>query len=284
MNYKVKFKKIYIEITNVCNKNCSFCIKSNKKKREMTVNEFKKVVSKIKRYTDYVYLHVKGEPLLHSGFGEIIKICEENNLKVNITTNGTLLEKRMDIIKKSPCIRQINISLHSFEDDKNIEKIIKILDVVKKIHDETNIIFSLRLWNMKDNELSLENKNIINEIVKLYDVLDDSIYINKSYKIGKNLYLNKDKMFDWPSLELKNYSNIGYCYGLKTHVAILSDGTVVPCCLDSDGILNLGNIFNETIEEILQKEKTKKIILGFQNRKVEEELCKKCTYKERFKK
>lgn len=62
----MKFKKIYVEITNICNLNCSFCSKDNLKKKEMSLQEFDKVLSKIRQYTDTIYLHVKGEPLLHS--------------------------------------------------------------------------------------------------------------------------------------------------------------------------------------------------------------------------
>ncbi|HHW69713.1 MAG TPA: radical SAM protein, partial [Tenericutes bacterium] len=112
----------------------------------------------------------------------------------------------------------------------------------------------------------------------------EKIYKTNNYKINNNLYLNKEKVFDWPSLGLNNNDSRGFCYGLKSHIAILSDGTVVPCCLDSNGIIDLGNIFEENLEKILEKERTKKIINGFKSRTIVEELCKKCTYKNRFNK
>ena len=88
-------------------------------------------------------------------------------------------------------------------------------------------------------------------------------------------------MFEWPDL-CKSDGSDGYCHGLKDQIAILVDGTVVPCCLDNNGDINLGNIHTESMEEILNKEKTTKIIEGFKNRVAVEQLCKKCTYKNRF--
>ena len=61
----VKFKRIYIEITNVCNLNCSFCSNSNKVKREMTPEEFKE-------YEDFAkslgFRHVESSPLVRSSY------------------------------------------------------------------------------------------------------------------------------------------------------------------------------------------------------------------------
>ena len=107
-----RFSKIYVEITNNCNLNCSFCSKDNLPKKEMSVDEFRIVIDKIKDYTDNIYLHVKGEPLLHSHLDEILTICDNIGINVRITTNGTLLSKKKDILLKHN-IKQINVSLHS---------------------------------------------------------------------------------------------------------------------------------------------------------------------------
>ena len=72
-----------------------------------------------------------------------------------------------------------------------------------------------------------------------------------------------------------------FCKGLDTHIGILADGTVIPCCLDSSGIINLGNIYEENLSDILEKEKTKQIISGFKNNKLVEELCQKCDFRKK---
>ena len=98
------FKKIYIEITNICNLKCKFCPETSRKKEQMELEKFEEVISKIHNHTKLVALHVKGEPLLHSKLEDILKILEKYNLKANITTNGTLIKEKIDIIKKSKAV------------------------------------------------------------------------------------------------------------------------------------------------------------------------------------
>lgn len=272
------FKKIYVEITNYCNLNCSFCSKDSRVRKEMSLSEFESVIRKIDKYTDYVYLHVKGEPLFHSDIGGILNICRKYNKKVNITTNGTLLESKLDvIINNNDVIRQINISIHSMPSNK------KYLDMVSscvmKILDSSNIIISLRLWNIAFN---IDKNMDVYDYLRDRFMLDDLVYMkmksDMKIKLRDRLYLNKDRVFVWPSLSNSYYSEVGKCYGTISHVGILSDGTVVPCCLDSDGIINLGNIFVSDFDSIINSEMFILIRNGFrENRKICK-LCKKCSF------
>ena len=262
----MKFKKIYIEITNICNLNCSFCLRTTKPRKEMSLKEFEEILKKIDNYTDYIYLHVQGEPLLHSNFDGILKLCSKYNKKVNITTNGILLTKQIDTILKSDVVRQVNISMHSFKND-DIKDILKC----SKLLSDKGIYVVFRFWVY--NELQ---NNLINEIKNYFNV---EIENKDNIKVIDNIYINKDEEFIWPSLDNKESKKEGTCLGLKTHIAILSDGTVIPCCLDSSGVINLGNIFTEDLDIILDKERTKKIIRGFNNNKLCEELCQKCGFK-----
>jgi len=276
----MRFKKIYIEITNSCNLNCSFCHNNNRSKHFMNVEKFKEVISKIKGYTEYIYLHVKGEPLLHPNLEEILAICEQNNIKVNITTNGTLLKTRYDILKKFSCVRQLNISLHS--ENNLLTYYDDVFETCKEL--SQNMFISYRLWTLKDYKLDKKSTDVVDKIIKSYNLstnIVEKLYCDRSVKIFLNTFANKDNLFSWPTLDAENESD-GFCYGLNTHIGILVDGTVVPCCLDGEGIINLGNIFEETIEEILQKGRTKQIIENFNQNKCSEELCKKCEYKNRF--
>ena len=277
---KKRFKKIYIEITNKCNLNCSFCSRTTKEGKELTIDEFIEIISKIKDYTDYVYLHVQGEPLLHKDLEEFLNICEDNNIKVNITTNGTLINKYVDIFKKSKSLRQINISLHSENNKKNYYD--EVFSSCKKL--SSNIYISYRIWNLNTLKPTKELINIIDKISEYYeldDSLKESILKEKSTKIYINTFVDKDNLFEWPDLN-NSVDKDGFCYALKTHIGILSDGTVVPCCLDRDGIINLGNIFKESLDDILNKKITKDIIDGFKNNKAVHPLCKKCNFRDRF--
>ena len=274
-----RFAKIYVEITNVCNLSCSFCSKSHLPKREMSVDEFKIVVDKIKNYTDSVYLHVKGEPLLHTKLEEILKICSNNNIKVNITTNGTLLDKKKTLLLKYP-IRQINVSLHSENNVSNYyESVFTTCDELSK---KTTIIY--RIWTLPSLRLDNLSTHIVDKIKKHYSLSNDivdKIITDKNVKITDNIYLDKDYEFEWPKItSLK--SNVGTCLGTRSHIAVLSNGDVVPCCLDSEGIIKLGNIFHQELDEILNSELFQKINNGFKNKQVVCELCRSCTFRERF--
>ena len=264
INGMKKFKKIYIEITNICNLNCSFCSKDNKEKREMTLIEFEHILKQIDNYTDYLYLHVKGEPLLHSEIEEIINLCKKYHKYINITTNGTLLKQKLNILEN---VRQINISLHSLIDKNKLIDILKCGDYLS----EKNVQVVYRFWTNN-------NRDLIKNILDYYNYKDE---LSNNMKLKDNLYLNKSFEFVWPSLNNPFISNIGYCQGMNSHIGILVDGTIIPCCLDSSGIINLGNIYEEDLKDILNKEKTKQVINGFKNNKLVEELCQKCDFRKK---
>lgn len=276
-----RFSKIYIEITNYCNLNCSFCSDSNRKKKEMTVDEFEIVIDKIKDYTDNIYLHVKGEPLLHSRLDELLSICDENKINVRITTNGTLLEQKKDILLKHR-IKQINVSLHSENSIPDYyDKVFNTCDILRN---NTTVIY--RIWVLSSLKLDKLSTAIVNKMKNHYNLstnIVDKIISEKNIKIRDNLYIDKDYEFDWPKLTNKK-SDIGTCLGTKSHIAILSDGNVTPCCLDSEGIIKLGNIFENDLDEILNGKLFIEINNGFKNNKIVCELCKCCTFRDRFNK
>lgn len=265
----MRFKKIYIETTNLCNLNCDFCIKNRRKKEIMTIQNFKIILSKIKNYTNYIYLHILGEPLLNPKLNEFILLASNEGFNINITTNGYLIDK----IKDNKNIRQVNISLHSFDVKYNVELkkyLNNIFDSVEELIKNDTYV-SLRLW--VKNKYS---EDIINEVNNYYKV-----NITKNTKIKENLFFNFEKQFIWPDLNNSYYNESGKCYGLTDHIGILVDGTIVPCCLDTLRIINLGNIFKEEIDEILNKKTVIKMIEGFKNNKKEMELCKHCNFLER---
>lgn len=255
----IKFKRIYVEISNICNLNCPFCIKDKRSKRSMRLDEIKIVFEKIKPYTDYIYLHVKGEPLMHNDFSKILDLAYEYNLNVNITTNGTLIKKNINTLLNSKALRQINISLHELES-------IYMNDVIDLIKNNKNKYIQLRLW--VNNELS--NKN--------YQILNDNFNIIGN-KVYENTFLSIEKEFIWPDIDNDYYNEVGTCLSGKMHLAILSNGIITPCCLDSSGIINLGNIFNDDLNTILNSKKYIDFIKGLNNNKLVEKLCQHCMYR-----
>ena len=253
---------------------CSFCPETNRSKATMSVNNFENVARQIAQYTDYVYLHVKGEPLLHPQLKEILDICKRYNLKVNISTNGTLLSEKYLLLKE---IRQLNISLHSFEDN-NDEKLNSYLSNILNCVDylvKEGVIVRYKLWNAQNGK---DNNKIIEVLENWYNLKITTTSYNKDIKLKDKVFLSIKAPFKWPDLqdETKDEST---CYGLRQQIAILVDGTVVPCCVDNNGNINLGNIFENSLEEILNTDIVKQIQTGFENNKCVHDLCKKCEYR-----
>lgn len=273
----MRFKKVYIEILNSCNLQCSFCIQNQRMPKMMDIEQFQHIINEIKPYTNYVYLHVLGEPLLHPNLVEFLNICAKEGIQVNLTTNGTLIKNRIeDLVTCS--IRQINISLHSYSQHHQKNYLKDIVDSVKKLEDNTFI--SYRLWSMRNGILDEDSQAMLNELCEHYHV--EAKNSNKSMKLGQHVYLNFDEVFEWPSLQHSLVSNVGSCRGFVDMCAILVDGTVVPCCLDSLGDVTLGNIFTSSFSDILNTKKATAFLEGMKARKLQEELCQKCGYRTRF--
>ena len=274
-----KYKRIYIEITNNCNLNCSFCSEVLKPRRNMSLEEFEEVLNKIKDYTDYIYLHVKGEPLVHKDIIEFINKANEYNLKVNLTTNGVLFDKYAKELGKCKNLNKINFSLHSENNKPNYLE--DIFDNIKYLSTNTTVIY--RLWTLKNNKLDEKSTIIVDKIKEYYNLSSetvDKIKNENNIKISSTIYVDKDNEFIWPTVN--NHKSEGFCYGLSTHIAILVDGTVVPCCLDSNGVIELGNIFTDSLEDVINSNRYQNLLKSLRDRKPCEELCKSCVFKERF--
>lgn len=270
----MKFKKIYIEILNYCNLNCSFCEKTKKIKKMMSIEEFNKIINEVKKYTEYIYLHVQGEPLLHPNLKEFFEIAYQNNIKVNITTNATLLEKNIDLLINSKSLRQINLSLQALQILPNKEKYYD--SIIKLIENNTNIYLSLRLWG------NFDNQDVSKEISYFTEKIKTTINLNETNKLLPRVFFSLDEEFKWPNLNDPFNTDLGHCKAIS-QLGILSDGTVIPCCLDKDGIIDLGNIFKDSLDNILNSDRYQNFLENFKKGIITEELCKHCTFRNRFK-
>lgn len=275
-----RFAKIYIEISNICNLKCSFCPGTVRSPRRMSLNEFKTVLNKIKPYTDYIYFHLLGEPLCHPEIESFFKLADEMDFKVIITTNGTLLSKITDILINSKAHYKTVISLHSFEANDNKisfnEYLKNCFEYAKCAENKKTVV--LRLWNNggKDS-LNSEILSVLeNYFPKPWNMERNGI------RIGNKIFLQYGDKFDWPALESNDIDEKVFCYGLRDQIGILADGTVVPCCLDSNGDIALGNIFKDDLGDILASQKAVNIYNGFSNRTACEELCKRCSFVRKF--
>lgn len=277
------FKKIYIEITNICNLKCKFCPETIRDKQMMSIENFEKIINKIHKYTNLVCLHVKGEPLLHNQLFDILNILEKYNLKTNITTNGTLIKQKLELIKKSKVIRQINFSIHSINENEQLQE--KYLqDIFESVEELSDKIISYRLWNLKTIKENKINNNIIKMIENYYHInnLKQQLMENDFIQLRKNIFINQDTEFTWPDINKPQIIEKGRCLALKEQIAILVDGTVVPCCLDNNGDIPLGNILEEDFEDIMNNTMSMEIKQNFSNGIIICELCKTCGFLKRL--
>jgi radical SAM protein with 4Fe4S-binding SPASM domain len=258
----------------------------------MDLRRAEEIFLKIKPFTDHVYLHVKGEPLLHPEIDKILDLAYLHQIKVNITTNGVLIDTVKNKLLNKPALRQINFSLHSFDSDlktfKDSNYFEDIFNFTEKVLTDSKTIVSFRLWNLdSDNKVNIakaKNQKILRRIESKFALptIVEELVPGRGVKICERLFLNLDSVFEWPDLTSNSENPNGFCYALRSHIAVLADGTVVPCCLDGEGILALGNIFLEDFGEIISNNRSKAIYDGFSETKAIENLCKKCSFKGKF--
>lgn len=288
-----KFKKFYIETTSICNLSCTFCPPTQRAKGFLSVEDFSKTLDQVKPFTDYIYFHVKGEPLLHPKIDKLLDIAHEKGFKVNITTNGTLITKNKAKLLGKPALRQINFSLHSFDGHPGSEDkagyLADILAFVKEAQELSEVIISYRLWNLdmnnevnKQREKNRELLGMIEEAYSLDFLIEERFKPGTGVKIAERIYLNQDPEFKWPDLKEPEDDGKGFCYALRNQAGVLIDGTVIPCCLDGEGIINLGNIHDKPFADIIEGERATNLHDGFSRREAVEELCRKCGYRQRF--
>lgn len=274
------YSRVYVEITNICNMSCSFCHGHSREPRRMTADEFDRVLTELCGQTKYIYYHLMGEPLTHPELPLFLSMARERGFKSVITTNGTLLKKRgAELI--SAGVHKVSISLHSFEEGSDSEYSGYMSEVCDfaDIASGCGVIVVFRLWNRGfDGGRNESAYGYLRSRFKDCEWAENT----RGVRIRDKLHLEWGERFIWPDCTAPVQSDTVYCYGLKDHFGILCDGSVVPCCMDSDGVITLGNIFHENISGILDSPRARAIVKSFEERVACEELCRRCAYAQRF--
>lgn len=273
------YSKAYVEITNICNKNCSFCPGTVRPLKRLTMEEFEVIAHKLQGVTKYLYFHIMGEPLTHPLLTDFVMKAKELGFHPAITTNGSLLAKRGgELVEAAPY--KVNISVHSFEDGSR-EDYLHYIETCLNFADKASqagILTVLRLWNRGYDE----GRNLNTEERIRQKFGSDWKEGPRGIRIREKLYLEYGDRFQWPDMGAEDRGEQVFCYGLKDQFGVLCDGRVVPCCLDREGAVTLGNLFEEDIQDILNSPRAKAMAEGFRKRKATEELCRKCGYARRF--
>ena len=273
------YSRVYVEITNICNMHCTFCHGHSRALRQMSREEFGQILEKLSGATDYIYYHLMGEPLTHPQLPEFLRMSKERGFRSVITTNGTLLKtKGADLLDAG--VHKVSISIHSFEEggeDAHRAYLQQVADFAKTAT-ELGTLICLRLWNQGcDDGMNCRTLNLLQEMLP-----GEWKPNTRGFRIRDKLYLEWGQRFTWPDKDAPVQGQQVTCYGMRDHFGILCDGTVVPCCLDSDGVVNLGNIYEQSVEQIMSTPRATAMVEGFRCRKATEDLCRRCAYAQRF--
>ena len=257
----------------------------------MSLAMFEEIIADVAPLTEQVCLHLMGEPLAHPEFEAIIAACEKHNVKINLTTNGILLNRYRQLLSTSPAFHQINFSIHAFKDnfrDKDINPYLLDILTFSKASQELRpeLYINYRLWNIFETRtMNDSNSDILTTIANFFETeISDEIDVGsiKSKRVYKRVYLHFDSRFEWPSPLMPKQSETGFCHGVSSHVGIHADGTVVACCLDKEARLDLGKMPEKSLGQILSGQRARAMKEGFAQRKLVEDLCQRCTFIKRF--
>lgn len=286
--------RCYIEITNTCNLDCYFCPKHHRKRRQLSEEEFDLLTDRVRGKVCFLYFHLMGEPLLHPLLPQFVTMARKKGFKTVLTSNGTLLHRAMALLDTLPY--KIQLSLHSHESNARGE-LSEYMDQVMRFSTQAagkGTCMVLRLWNQ--GGMDRENEEVMRLIEK---------YVPKPWKerpdgfrLCDNLYLEFDRKFEWPGGGGKAASDDSdgkqeesdgkleaspskskqeyFCKALIKQIGVLSDGSLVPCCLDHDGDVILGNLFHQSLEEILASPRAQALVEGFRHHAATEPLCQSC--------
>ena len=290
--------RCYIEITNTCNLNCDFCPKHHRAKRQLSLEEFDLLTDKICGKVSFLYFHLMGEPLLHPLLPLFITMARKKGFKTVLTSNGTLLPRCMQLLDTLP--HKIQLSLHSHESNslekadadhvgRAQSKLAVYMDEVMHFSTQAaqqGTCVVLRLWNQGGRDKENE------EVVHLIERYVPTPWKERSdgFRLDENLYLEFDRKFQWPdsrehNLEEKQDKTVKieggkkpqlFCKALLKQIGVLVDGSLVPCCLDHNGDVVLGNLFQQSLEEILSSPRAKAMLEGFKHHVASEKLCRTC--------
>ena len=274
----MQFRKVYVEISNLCNLKCSFCPGTKRPGGRMTAEQLESILPKLRPYTDYLYFHLMGEPLSHPELEKMLTLAGNAGFRVILTTNGTLIGKVQEVLLRSTALHKINFSVHAFEANEfrgSLEEYVqKLCDFGKK----AECLTVYRLWNRGGADR--KNGEILSVLHRNYP--GDWVQERLGIRLADKTYLEYGDRFAWPELGGSEENAPVFCYGLRDQIGVLWDGTVVPCCLDHEGDIPLGNLFRQDLQEILDSPRAKAIYEGFSGKQAVEPLCRTCGYARRF--
>ena len=279
------FSRISLEITDCCNLACSFCPGTKRPPAFMTPAQFTRLAGALRGQTRFLYFHVMGEPLLHPALPELLGIADELGFRVVLTTNGTLLPRCQAALLAAPALHKLSVSLHAFEANSGVDMAAYLAGCTDfgLAAAARGILIDYRLWNLDGAQTrgqNAQNDAILSQLHAAYP--GEWVRNTWGWRLCDRTFVHYGEKFDWPSPDAPDRGAQGSCRALRDQIAVLCDGTVVPCCLDGEGRIPLGDLLTQPLDEILAAEPARSIACGFARQTRVHPLCRRCGYSDRF--
>lgn len=252
---------IFIEATNRCNLNCIMCDRSSMKRKGdfMDMNLFKRIIDNAACIgVPDVKLNRFGEPLMHQDLLEMVLYAKSKKFaKVFFTSNALLMDEEkarafiesgLDAITFSidGASKQVYEGIRLGSDYEKVER------NVVRFHEIRNQLGCRKPVTSLNTMLMRETKSEIFDVLRKWEPVFDIVNL-----IPVGTYGNLDS-HSTVSVEKPEFETIP-CHHIFDRLMIFTNGDATVCCGDINGALCVGNLGDQTIEELWKGQKYKSI-------------------------
>jgi MoaA/NifB/PqqE/SkfB family radical SAM enzyme len=241
----------WIDITRLCNLRCIMCPQSRglrPRPAKMPLDRFQQILDDICENRPLIKLYLSGEPLLHEGLFDMIEYAHGKNCQTAIHTNATLFTEAL-----SERILSSSLTFLSFSFDGCTAEVYERLRPPAKFEQVGANI--RRFLDLRRRSGRGPYANV--EIIRMRDTEDFLKSFAEEWKACGVEEVSVVDYMTWLGTvpdrrdgKAAIFSGYTPCAAPFQHGCILSDGTVVPCCLDVDGRMPLGNVTEQPFREI----------------------------------
>ena len=292
-----KITYAYLETTNYCNLDCSFCNRTDVigPLKHMSLEDWGKLLDGIKHHPiQEAKLMGMGEPMLHPQFDEVCRMFKEVFPKCKLIVATNCQYNINDKFRE--CMKYIDMLYFSIDGyEKNYErdrapakwkKLIRFLDQFESVdRHECNVVvnYVVNAYNVYDipridelrvnynlGELRLNIAQIWDDDTKMSNDVATSGYTKNQLDYLKKNYGGKIKG--------KSKWDFKDCFWVNNAIYTTVEGNIKMCCMNT-GAEPFGNLFENTIDEIRLMDDYQNVKKGCQTNNPTSH-CKNCSYKE----
>ena len=292
-----KITYAYLETTNYCNLDCSFCNRDEVigSLKHMSLDDWGKLLDGIKHHPiQEAKLMGMGEPMLHPQFDEVCRMFKEvfpkcklivaTNCQYNINDKFRECMKYIDMLYFS-----IDGYKESYERDRSPakwSKLLKFLEQFKSVdrYDcDVVVNYVVNAYNVQDirkvDKLRKEN-NLGQLRLNIAQIWDADIKMSDD--IATSGYTEKDLNYlreNWNEQIMgKSKWDFKDCFWVNNAIYTTVEGNVKMCCMNT-GAEPFGNLFENSIDEIRLMDDYQNVKKGCQTNNPTSH-CQNCSYKE----